>query len=60
MRGLVDPRGMRVDLPPEAERRIRAAILAGASDEDIAAALRVSVKVVRPVRQALEAVRRPR
>jgi len=51
---------MRVNLPPGAELRIRAAILAGASDEDIALALGVSVKVVRPIRQALEVVRRPR
>lgn len=49
-----------MNLPPDAEQRIRAAILAGASDEQIAAALGVSVKVVRPVRQTLEAMRRPR
>ena len=49
-----------MNLPPGAEMRIRAAILAGASDEDIALALGVSVKVVRPIRQALEAARRPR
>ena len=49
-----------MNLPPDAEQRIRAAILAGAADEEIAAALSVSVKVVRPVRQALEVARRPR
>ncbi len=49
-----------MNLPADAEQRIRAAILAGASDEQIAAALGVSVKVVRPVRQTLEAMRRPR
>jgi len=49
-----------VNLPRDAELRIRAAILAGASDDDIASALGISVKVVRPIRQALEAARRPR
>lgn len=49
-----------MNLPPEAEQRIRAAILAGASDAEIAAALGISVKVVRPIRQALEVMRRPR
>lgn len=43
----------------EIERQIRRAILAGASDEDIAGAVGVSVKIVRPIRQALEAARRP-
>ena len=51
---------MCVNLLPDAEQRIRAAILAGASDEEIASTLGISVKVVRPVRQALEAARRPR
>lgn len=59
-RGLFGLRGTRVNLPPDAEQRIRAAILAGASDEEIASALGISVKVVRPVRQTLEAMRRPR
>jgi FixJ family two-component response regulator len=49
-----------VNLTPAVELRVRAAILAGASDEEIAAALGVSVKVVRPIRLAVEAERRPR
>ena len=49
-----------MNLSPEAESRIRAAILAGASDEEIAGALGVSVKVVRPIRREMEARRRPR
>ena len=49
-----------VNLPREVEHRIRVAILAGASDEEIASALGISVKIVRPIRQALETVRRPR
>lgn len=49
-----------MNLSPEAEQRIRAAILAGAPDEAIASALGISVKVVRPIRQALEVARRPR
>ena len=42
------------------EQQIRRAILAGASDEDIAGAVGVSVKVVRPIRHSLEIARRPR
>ena len=50
--------GMNLSL--EIERQIRGAILAGASDEDIAGAVGVSVKIVRPIRQAVEAARRPK
>lgn len=49
-----------MNLSLEVERQIRGAILAGASDEDIAGAVGVSVKVVRPIRQAVEAERRPK
>lgn len=49
-----------MNLSLEIEKQIRHAILSGASDEDIADAVGVSVKVVRPIRQALEAARRPR
>lgn len=49
-----------MNLSFELEQQIRRAILAGASDEDIAGAVGVSVKVVRPIRQALEVARRPR
>lgn len=40
--------------------RIRALVLAGRSDEEIAAAFTVSVKVVRLVRSQVEAEVRPR
>jgi len=49
-----------MNLTPEVELRIRAAILAGASEEEIAGALGVSVKVVRPIRRAVETERMPR
>lgn len=49
-----------MNLSLEIERQIRQAILAGASDDDIAGAVGVSVKVVRPIRQAVEAARRPK
>lgn len=49
-----------MNLSLEIEQQIRHAILAGASDEDIAGAVGVSVKVVRPIRQAVEAARRPK
>ena len=44
----------------EEYERIRAWILAGRSDDDIALALLVSVKVVRLVRREVEAEVRPR
>ncbi len=44
----------------EVERRIREWIAAGMSDEQIATALTLSVKVVRLVRRDLEAALRPR
>ncbi len=49
-----------VNLSLEIERQIRGAILAGASDEDIAGAVGISVKIVRQIRQAVEAARRPK
>ncbi len=44
----------------EQERLIREWILAGRSDEEIAQTLMISVKVVRPIRAALERALRPR
>ena len=44
----------------EAHAKIRAWILAGRSDEEIAQALLISVKVVRLVRRDVEAEVRPR
>ncbi|GMU40176.1 MAG: hypothetical protein AMXMBFR23_10420 [Chloroflexota bacterium] len=44
----------------ELEQRIREWIAAGMSDEQIAVALTLSVKVVRLVRRDLEAALRPR
>ncbi len=47
-------------LSPEELRRIRDWIASGMTDEQIADALMVSVKVIRPVRRELELAARPR
>ncbi|MDA0269978.1 MAG: hypothetical protein O2798_09835 [Chloroflexi bacterium] len=47
-------------LNAEQQTRVRAWIAAGMSDEEIAAALTVSVKLVRPIRAAMESALRLR
>ena len=47
-------------LTPDEDRLIRDWILDGRSDEEIAHTLLISVKLVRPIRTALEQVMRPR
>ncbi|MEX2375639.1 MAG: hypothetical protein WD942_08670 [Dehalococcoidia bacterium] len=47
-------------LTPEQEILIRDWILDGRSDEEIAQTLLISVKLVRPIRAAIEAAMRPR
>ena len=49
-----------VDVPPGRDRLIRELILDGRSDDEIAAMLHISVKLIRPLRAALEAAIRPR
>lgn len=49
-----------MQLPWEQEQLIRDWILDGRSDEEIAHALTLSVKQIRPIRAALEAEVRPR
>ena len=51
---------MTFETPPDGSALIRAWILEGRSDDDIAQLLQLSVKVVRLVRVAVEAEIRPR
>lgn len=47
-------------LTPQQQQHIRALILRGVSDEEIAQAMMISVKLIRPIRLGLEAQMRPR
>jgi DNA-directed RNA polymerase specialized sigma24 family protein len=49
-----------MELSPEQRRRVVDMVLGGMPDEQIAQALLISVKQVRPIRLALEAEMRPR
>lgn len=49
-----------MELTFDEQRQVRDFILGGFSDEQIAEALLISVKQVRPIRLALEAAQRPR
>ena len=47
-------------LPPEQQQLIREWIMEGRPDEEIAETMLISVKLIRPIRLALEAQMRPR
>ncbi len=61
-RGRLLPQGLGIDvqLSFEQQQQVREFVEAGYSDEQIAQAMVISVKQVRPIRLALEASMRPR
>lgn len=59
-RGAVAEEGGRVELTFQQQKQVREFVLGGYSDEEIAQAMLISVKQVRPIRLAVEAAVRPR